>query len=246
MANWWLWAGAGVVGLVILSRARATDAPVLPGPTPPTGNCPYPPPGLPPPPSKNRSDLIVRTEQAILAYHGRVNHVASRMGFVPDIMGKNYSRYLAEFLVDSALRNDVPLDLLVALSRAESAHRPTVTTGRYEVLGWSDRAIREALEHNYAIGPLQVKPFVFPEVGLPHPRRWLGDPTPWRHPARLRDAVEAGARYLVRQRRRFGDWCSALHAYNVGPGAFQQGRRNQPYVDRITRWASNEYSHLRT
>lgn len=243
LTNPWLWGGAVV--LLIVSRAQTGQPPPGLVRPPVASDCPYPPAGLTPP-AKSRPDLVARTERAILEYHQRVNFVANRMGFVPDTMGKNYSRYLAEFLVDSALRNDVSLALLVSLSRAESAHRPTVTSGRYEVLGFSDRAIRQAIEHDWAIGPLQVKPFVFPEVGLPHPRRWLGDPTPWRHPARLRDAVEAGARYLVRQQRRFGDWCSALHAYQVGPGAFQRGRRNQPYVDRIMRWTLGEHSHLRT
>jgi len=145
----------------------------------------------------------------------------------------------------SALKNKVPLDLLVALARAESGFAPTVTTNRYEALGWTDEAIRKAVANQWAIGPLQVKPMVFLEVGLPSPSRWLGDPVPWKHPARLRDAVEAGARYLVKQRNQFGSWCAALHAYQVGPGAYQQGRRNENYVSKIIGWA-NGYTELQT
>jgi hypothetical protein len=191
------------------------------------------------------AELQNRVWRTILDYNGKVNDTANAMGFVPDIIGRTYARYLAEYLVESALKNKVPLDLLVALGRAESAFVPTVTTGRFEALGWEDNAIRRAVENQWAIGPLQVKPMVFTEVGLASPARWPGDPVPWRHPARLRDAVEAGTRYLAKQRNRFGSWCAALHAYNVGPGAYQQGRRNNDYANKIIRWA-NGYTDLRT
>ncbi|RIH89522.1 Transglycosylase SLT domain protein [Meiothermus luteus] len=186
-----------------------------------------------------------RVWRIILDYNGKINDTANAMGFVPDVIGKTYAKYLAEYLVESALKNKVPLDLLVALTRAESAFVPTVTTNRYEAIGWTDDAIRKAVQNQWSVGPLQVKPFVFTEVGLASPARWPGDPVPWKHPARLRDAVEAGARYLTKQRNRFGTWRAALHAHNVGPTAYQQGRRNNAYVEKIINWA-NGYTELRT
>jgi hypothetical protein len=191
------------------------------------------------------AELQNRVWRTILDYNGKVNDTANAMGFVSDVIGKTYAKYLAEYLVESALKNKVPLDLLVALAQAESAFVPTVTTSRYEAIGWTDDAIRKAVQNQWAVGPLQVKPFVFTEVGLASPSRWLGDPVPWRHPARLRDAVEAGARYLAKQRNRFGTWCAALHAYNVGPTAYQQGRRSNSYAEKIINWA-NGYTELRT
>lgn len=245
LSNPWVWTG---VGLLVLARPKGTNlsANAKPPATPTTGaGCGYPVPGLPPAPAKTIAELQNRVWRAILDYNGKVNDTANAMGFVPDIIGKTYAKYLAEYLVESAIKNKVPLDLLVAMARRESAFIPTVTTSRFEALGWTDEAIRKAVQNQWAIGPLQVKPMVFTEVGLPNPGRWLGDPVPWKHPARLRDAVEAGARYLARQQKRFGTWCAALHAYQVGPGAFQQGRRNEKYVSQIISWA-NQYTELRT
>jgi len=245
LSNPWLW-GAVAAGVVLLRPRGALSPNAKPPRTPTTGaGCGYPQTGLPPAPAKTVAELQNRVLGTIRDYNGKVNDTAKSMGFIPDITGKTYAEYLAEYLVESALKNKVPLDLLVALARAESAFVPTVTTGRYEALGWTDEAIRRAVANNWAIGPLQVKPVVFTEVGLPSPSRWLGDPVPWKHPARLRDAVEAGARYLVKQRNRFGSWCAALHAYQVGPGAYQQGRRNEGYVGKIINWA-NGYTDLRT
>lgn len=245
LSNPWLW-GAVAAGVVLL-RPRASLSPTAKPPSTPTtgAGCGYPQAGLPPAPAKTVGELQNRVWRTILDYNGKINDTANSMGFIPDTIGKTYAKYLAEYLVTSALKNSVPLDLLVALARAESAFVPTVTTGRYEALGWTDEAIRKAVANQWAIGPLQVKPMVFVEVGLPSPSRWLGDPVPWKHPARLRDAVEAGARYLAKQRSRFGSWCAALHAYQVGPGAYQQGRRNESYVSKIIGWA-NGYTELRT
>ncbi len=245
LSNPWLW-GAVAAGVVLLRPRGALSPAAKPPATPTTGaGCGYPQAGLPPAPAKTVAELQNRVWKTLLEYNGKVNDTANSLGFVPDIIGKTYAKYLAEYLVESGLKNKVPLDLLVAVGQAESAFVPTVTTGRYEALGWTDEAIRKAVQNQWAIGPLQVKPMVFLEVGLPSPSRWLGDPVPWKHPSRLRDAVEAGARYLAKQRNRFGSWCAALHAYQVGPGAYQQGRRNETYVKKIIAWA-NGYTDLRT
>ncbi|RIH76667.1 lytic transglycosylase domain-containing protein [Meiothermus hypogaeus] len=242
----WVWGG---IGLLVYQRTRNTssiDPNAKPPATPTTGAaCGYPASGLPPAPAKTVAELQNRVWRAILSYNGKVNDTANGMGFVPDTIGKTYAKYLAEFLAESAIKNNVPLDLLVALARRESSFIPTVTTGRYEAIGWTDEAIKKAVQNQWAIGPLQVKPVVFTEVGLASPSRWPGDPIPWRHPARLRDAVEAGARYLKKQRDRFGSWCAALHAYNVGPGAYAKGSRAERYVSQIIAWANN-YTELRT
>lgn len=239
-----VWAGAAI-SVFLWPRNRLSPN-SQPPPTPTMGaGCGYPRADLPPAPAKTIAELQNRVWRAILDYNGKVNDTANAMGFVPDIIGKSYAKYVAEYLVESAIKNKVPLDLLVAMAGRESAFIPTVTTNRFEALGWTDDAIRKAVQNQWAIGPLQVKPMVFTEVGLASPGRWLGDPVPWKHPARLRDAVEAGARYLAKQQKRFGTWCAALHAYQVGPGAFQQGRRNEKYVSQIISWA-NGYTDPRT
>lgn len=245
LSNPWVWGG---VGLLVLTRPRSPNLSpnAKPPATPTTGaGCGYPAPGLPPTPAKTVAELQNRVWQAILNYNGKINDTANAMGFVPDTIGATYAKYLSEYLVESALKNNVPLDLFVAQAQAESAFIPTVTTNRYEAIGWTDDAIRKAVQNQWAVGPLQVKPMVFTEVGLASPARWPGDPVPWKHPARIRDAVEAGARYLAKQRNHFGSWCAALHAYNVGPSAYQQGKRNNTYAEKIIRWA-NGYTELRT
>ncbi|HEU4742604.1 MAG TPA: transglycosylase SLT domain-containing protein, partial [Meiothermus sp.] len=156
-----------------------------------------------------------------------------------------YARDLAAALVGAAQSAGVPLDLLVAQARRESHFLPTVVTNTYLSIGWEDDAIRRAVANNWAIGPLQVKPVVFVEVGLPPPSRWLGDPVRWSSQARLRDAVLAGARYLKKQRDQYGSWCAALHAYTVGPTAYSNGARADSYVSQIINWA-NGYTELRT
>lgn len=241
--NPWMWLAG--IGALILMRPRPGPNPnAKPAPTPRDGaGCGYPRTDLPPAVAKSNAELIERTWRVILADNGRVNDLAQSYGY--EALPGQYARDLAAALVGAAQSAGVPLDLLVAQARRESSFAPTVVTNAYLAIGWEDDAIRRAVANNWAIGPLQVKPGVFPEVGLPSPSRWLGDPVRWSSQARLRDAVLAGARYLAKQKSRFGTWCAALHAYTVGPAAYANGARADGYVSQIIAWANN-YTELRT
>ncbi|MCL6527658.1 MAG: transglycosylase SLT domain-containing protein [Thermaceae bacterium] len=238
-----LWLGVG--GLLLLRRGSGGMNPSAPPtPTPKDGaGCGYPRTDLPPAPAKTNAELVDRTWGIILAGNSRVNDLAQSYGY--EALPGQYAKDLAAALVAAAGSAGVPLDLLVAQARRESAFTPTVTTNRYLAIGWGDDAIRQAVQNGWAIGPLQVKPVVFDEVGLANPIRWPGDPVRWSSKSRLNDAVLAGARYLAKQKGRFGSWCAALHAYTVGPGAYQNGSRADSYVTQIISWA-NGYTELRT
>lgn len=68
-----------------------------------------------------------------------------------------------------------------------------------------------------AIGLAQLMPFTASELGVnPH------DP---------KQNLEGGARYLMQQYRRFGDWRLALAAYNAGPEAVARYRGIPPYAE---------------
>lgn len=228
----WLWLGAAAGALILLRPRGGLNPNAKPAPTPRDGSgCGYPRSDLPPAVAKTNAELIERTWRIILADNGRVNDLAQSYGY--EASPGQYARDLAAALVGAAQSAGVPLDLLVAQARRESSYLPTVVTNTYLSIGWEDDAIRRAVANNWAIGPLQVKPPVFVEVGLPSPKRWLGDPVRWSSPARLRDAVLAGARYLKKQRDRYGSWCAALHAYTVGPTAYSNGARADKYVSQI-------------
>jgi soluble lytic murein transglycosylase-like protein len=68
-----------------------------------------------------------------------------------------------------------------------------------------------------AIGLAQLMPFTASQLGVnPH------DP---------KQNLEGGARYLMQQYRRFGDWRLALAAYNAGPEAVARYRGIPPYAE---------------
>ena len=43
--------------------------------------------------------------------------------------------------------------------------------------------------------------------------------------------LDGGARYLIQQYRKFGDWRLALAAYNAGPGAVEKHGGIPPYAE---------------
>ena len=198
-----------------------------PTPTPPmeVGVCPYPPPG-PPPLDKDRWSLIDRISE--------VNPALARQS-CGDCGGRNLAQIVAGALAQ-AEGMGVPPDLVVALARRESSFNPHVDRVAYALQISSNGA---TCASGSEIGPLQVKPCAFRQVGM-DPTLLLNMPTP----ARVQYATAAGIRYLVWLRGQFLTWCDVLHAYNRGPTAYRRGERNDAYVDQILAWAS-QYSELR-
>lgn len=110
------------------------------------------------------------------------------------------------------------------------------------------KRIRNALAKgkcNYApgteIGPMQTKPAAFCQVGKDPLRLLTMDTT-----GRIWYSVQAGLGYLQWLKRQFpgASWFDILQAYNVGPGAFRQGKRNPNYARAIIARA-NTYTELK-
>lgn len=224
--SWALWGLGALVALAVGAGARAGASSRGGGPS--TG-CPYPPAG-PPALGKGRWDLIDRIYARIL----EVNPALGRQS-CPDCGGRTVAHIVAGALAQ-ADGMGVPVDLVVALARRETTFNPHVDRVAY-ALQISQNGANCA--SGSEIGPLQAKPCAFRQVGM-DPTLLLNMP----FPARVQYATAAGIRYLAWLRSRLPSWCDALHAYNVGYGAFQKGSRNPAYVADVVRWAT-DYSELR-
>jgi len=216
-----LLAGAGRAG-----TARATKPG---GSSSPTPDCPYPPPG-PPAVDKGRWDLIDRIYARILEVNPALGRQTCR-----ECGGRSVAHVVAGALAQ-AEGMGVPVDLVVAVARRESTFNPHVDRVAY-ALQISQNGAKCA--SGSEIGPLQVKPCAFRQVGM-DPTLLLNMPVP----ARVQYATAAGIRYLAWLKGQFSTWCDVLHAYNRGPTAFRQGERAPAYVADIIQWAG-EYSELR-
>ena len=105
-----------------------------------------------------------------------------------------------------AVQSGVDLALRYASQATGVPYSLLVSVARTES-GFNPRAVSPA----GAIGLMQLMPSTARSLGV----------NPW-------DPVQnalGGARYLVEQFRRFGDWALALAAYNAGPGRVQQAIR---------------------
>ncbi len=224
--SWVLW-GLAALGALALARAGASPARGGGGETP--GTCPYPPPG-PPPLDKDRWSLVDRIYARVV----EANPTLARQS-CGDCGGRNLAQIVAGALAQ-AEGMGVPPDLVVALARRESSFNPHVDRVAY-ALRISNGGANCA--SGSEIGPLQVKPCAFRQVGM-DPTLLLNMSTP----ARVQYATAAGIRYLAWLKGQFPTWCDALHAYNRGPTAYRRGERNDAYVGQILAWAS-QYSELR-
>ena len=195
----------------------------------PTPDCPYPPSG-PPPLDKGRWDIIDRIYARILEVNPALGRQSCR-----ECGGRTLAHVVAGALA-RAEGMGVPVDLVVALARRESTFNPHVDRVA-QALQISDGG--RTCASGSEIGPLQVKPCAFRQVGM-DPTLLLEMP----FPARVQYATAAGIRYLAWLKAQFPTWCDVLHAYNRGPTAFRRGERNPAYVADVIRWAT-EYSELR-
>ncbi len=102
----------------------------------------------------------------------------------------------SEILERAARKHGVPPERLRALARVESRGRP------------------QAVSPAGARGILQVMPDTARELGY--------QPEDMHDPEK---AADAGARYVRRMYDRFGDWDTAVEAYNAGPARVAHRRK---------------------
>lgn len=209
------------LGLFVLARARkvSTDRtnnppnnPIAPGT--PSSVCAYPKAGLPPPFSLSQAELSRRI-------YSRITETRS------DWFG--YGVYIANGLA-RAKENNIPAELITAVCFKESTFSDEL----------DDLAKRIA--QNQPIGPLQVRPIAFTDVGM-NVNLLLGQT----REQRVNNSILAGMLYLNKIKRDYlpgKSWCEALHAYNVGIGDYKKGKRNQAYVNAIIEKA-NQWTELR-
>lgn len=114
---------------------------------------------------------------------------------------------LQQRAVYEAERHGIPTELFMRLIDAESSWNPN------------------AVSRVGAIGLTQVMPGTAREMGY-NPAELARDPYM---------QLEAGARYFAQQHKTFGDWETALWAYNAGPGNVRKGYKPQETVDYINK-----------
>lgn len=208
----WLLIGAALAVAIVVGMRDRTDA---------AGECGYPPPG-PPPLPRSRDETIRRI-------HARIVEANPSLDVPLCAAGRSCALVVAGALA-MAEGWQLPPDLVTAIAWRESRFNLHVDN------------IRERIEAGREIGPLQVRPIAFRDVGM-DPAAMINMPMP----ARIQYAVGAGLAYLELLRTRYlpgASWCSILHAYNVGPTAYRAGRRNQGYVNDVI-YQARRYSELR-
>lgn len=213
--------GGGVLGLALVAGRGATAG----GGNGGAGNdCGYPPPG-PPPLPKTQAELTRRI-------HARI--VEANPGLDVPICDELNRRSCA-LLVAGALAQaegyGLPVDLVTALAWRESSFNLHIDN------------LAQRIREDRAIGPLQVRPIAFRDVGM-SAEQAIDLPLP----AKLEYVTSAGLKYLEKLRGRYlpgASWCDVLHAYNLGPSAVAAGKRNEGYVAAIVERAQR-YSELRT
>jgi hypothetical protein len=132
--------------------------------------------------------------------------------------------------ISYAKESNLPVDFVAAMVWRES------TFGR------ELNPLERKIQWNEPIGPLQVRPVAFKDVGM-NPALMIGIS----EHQQIHIAVQAGMKYLNKLRTDYlknSNWCDLLHAYNVGIGDFKAGKRNYTYVNSILEKAS-QYSDLR-
>lgn len=206
------WVALGVAGVAV-GRVLASR---------PADGCPYPPQTLLPPFPRTREETTRRI-------HARIVEANRALGDPQCAPGSSCAWVVAEALTASVDWR-LPPDLVTAIAWQESRFNLHIDN------------VAQRIAEGREIGPLQVRPIAFRDVGI-DPRMLLEVPAL----QRLHLAVRGGLAYLHRLRAHHlpgASWCSILHAYNVGPSAYRNGTRNQPYVSSVIAQALR-YSELR-
>ena len=187
-----VWVGTGAA-ILLLARERSRGG----SPSPQPG-CGYQSGGIDL--RDTRTGQIRKVLDRMYAYNPRIRESCATCN------NRATGLYIAESLVDAARVLKLPLDLLTALAQRESGFNPYVSD------------VKERLERDKAIGPLQVRKRAFVDVGL-NPYGMIGAP----EPNNINYSILAGAWYLAKLRDRYlpgASWCDLLH----GAGSIQGGQ----------------------
>lgn len=210
-----LWIAGGIAAALLLGRNAAQAAVAY------ASSCGYP--AGPPPLQKSQLDLVTRI-------HARIAQANPAL----DTYNCGAARSCAWTVAGALAQADawhLPVDLVTAIAWRESSFNPYVDN------------MTQRITTGKAIGPLQVLPSTFADVGM-DAHQLIGMPTP----AQIQYATSAGIKYLAKLHQTYlaGDsWCAVINAYNVGPAAYRSGSRNPGYTTDIVTKA-NAYTELRT
>lgn len=188
------------------------------------GGCGYPPPG-PPPLPKTQAELVRRIEARILEANPNLGVS------ICDELNRRSCALLVAGALAQAEGYGLPVDLVTAIAWRESSFNLHIDN------------LAQRIREDRAIGPLQVRPIAFRDVGM-NAEQAIDLPLP----AKLQYVTSAGLKYLKKLREHYlpaASWCDVLHAYNLGPSAAAAGKRNEGYVAAIVERAQR-YSELRT
>lgn len=223
--SWGVLALGGLAAWLLLRPRPASPSAPSPSPTPTT--CRYQP----------GSGLAKSYEELIYRIHERIREVKPNLGTCIPSSGTPCTIVLASALATS-MNYGIPPDIATALAWRESRFNLYLETDRIRAaLGKGACTSAAGTE----LGPLQVKPAVFCQVGKDPQKLLAMDIT-----GRIWYAVGAGVAYLEWLRGQFpgASWDDLLQAYNVGPTAFRQGKRNPDYACAIINRA-NLYTELK-
>ncbi|MCS7226847.1 MAG: lytic transglycosylase domain-containing protein [Gloeomargarita sp. SKYB31] len=215
----------GGLAAYFLLRPRPSPSP---GPSPlPSPTCPY----------QSGSGLAKGYEELVYRIHERIREVRPSLGVCIPASGTPCTLVLASALA-TAPNYGIPPDIATALAWQESRFNLYLETERIQ------RALargRCTSASGTELGPMQVKPAAFCQVGK-DPAEMLG----MGMVGRIWYAVGAGLAYLEWLKKQFpgASWADLLQAYNVGPTAFRQGRRNPAYACGVISRA-NVYTELK-
>lgn len=188
------------------------------------GGCDYPPPG-PPPLPKTQAELVRRIEARVLEANPGLG-----VPVCDELNGRSCALLVAGALAQADAYG-LPVDLVTALAWRESSFNLHIDN------------LAQRIADGRAIGPLQVRPIAFRDVGM-NAAQAVALPLP----AKVQYVTGAGLKYLKKLREHYlpeASWCDVLHAYNLGPSAVAAGKRNPGYVAAIIDRARS-YSELRT
>jgi soluble lytic murein transglycosylase-like protein len=176
------------------------------------------------PSSRRTQRAPLRAAAGVPAPFEAVTAVQARLARHATALTPREQRALAETIVRESRRNDVPVELVIAVMHVES---------RFHAFARSSKG---------ALGLMQVLPSTAEEIAARAGVDWRGPGTLFDPEANVR----LGIAYLAWLARRYGDLDVVLAAYNAGPGAIENRlRTGQPLPVRYARDVLDVYGAAR-